>query len=272
MPDLSAAALSANMQDYLEAILELEQEHQVARVRDLAARMGLHVSSVSNALRTLRGRGLVNHEAYGYITLTEAGRDLALQVQERHRAMVDFLERVLMLTAPEAEEEACRLEHALGPAGLARLQAFNEFMRAHPEVEADWRGHLREQFGTAEPATAEADEEHCEVGAGGAPPAEELTVGEAAPGTWLRLTGVCGTGAIRRRLLDMGLRPGAEVLVERLAPLGDPIEVQVMDYHLSVRRSEAAGLRGEVIAAPRHGPGAHARRGHGRGRGGGLHA
>jgi Fe2+ transport system protein FeoA len=46
-------------------------------------------------------------------------------------------------------------------------------------------------------------------------------------------------GAVRQRMLDMGLVPGAEIAVVRMAPLGDPIEFDIKGYHLSLRRSEA---------------------------------
>ncbi|MEI6499828.1 MAG: metal-dependent transcriptional regulator [Armatimonadota bacterium] len=244
MPDLINASLSANMQDYLEAILELETARQVARVRDIAARLKVHVSSVSNALRVLKTRELVEHESYGYVTLTPLGRNLAQQVQQRHEAIVDFLERILGMPGEQAEAEACRLEHSLGQDGLQRLKALNEFMRAHPGVEEDWRGHLHEQF---------AEEDICipdELAEQGPAGSAETTLDLVPPGTTVQITRVCGTGSIRRRLLDMGLRPGAEIMVERLAPLGDPIEVRVMDYHLSLRKSEAASLRVVVTAAP----------------------
>jgi DtxR family Mn-dependent transcriptional regulator len=228
------------MEDYLEAILELERESQVARVRDVAARLKVHVSSVSNALRVLKTRELINHESYGYITLTDAGRILAEGVRTRHQAIVDFLQRILLMPAGVAEEEACRMEHSLGADALERLKAFNEFMRAHPEVEADWAGHHAEQFPKAEACETAIAEESL----------DEITLDQVPPGGRARIVRVCGRGPIRRRLLDMGLRPGAEVTVERLAPLGDPIEVLVMEYHLSLRKSEAASIRVVALEAP----------------------
>lgn len=248
MPDLNESALSANMQDYLETILALELERQVARVRDIAARLGVHVSSVSNALRVLKTRGLVEHESYGYAKLTPDGRMIAQQVRRRHEAIVDFLQRLLFMPPEQAEAEACRMEHSLSLEGLERLKALNEFMQAHPQVEADWRGHFDEQF---------SEEDFCrpaELAAVSAEEHSELTLDRIHPGATVYITHVCGGGAIRRRLLDMGLRPGAEVTVERLAPLGDPIEIRVMDYHLSLRRSEAASLRVSLTPVkPSHG-------------------
>ena len=49
-----------------------------------------------------------------------------------------------------------------------------------------------------------------------------------------------GEGAVRRRIMDMGVTKGAEVFVRKVAPLGDPIEINVRGYELSVRKSDAA--------------------------------
>jgi ferrous iron transport protein A len=56
-----------------------------------------------------------------------------------------------------------------------------------------------------------------------------------------------GKGSTHRRLLDMGLVAGSEVMVERVAPLGDPIEIRVKGYNLSLRKEEAASIQVEVI-------------------------
>ncbi len=55
-----------------------------------------------------------------------------------------------------------------------------------------------------------------------------------------------GQGAVRRRLLDMGLVSGAEVEIVRVAPLGDPVEFTVKGYNLSLRKSEATNVTVEV--------------------------
>jgi len=53
-------------------------------------------------------------------------------------------------------------------------------------------------------------------------------------------------GPIRRRLMDMGVIPGELIKVEKIAPMGDPIEVSVKGYNLSLRKSEAKGIEIEV--------------------------
>ena len=54
-----------------------------------------------------------------------------------------------------------------------------------------------------------------------------------------RVVAVRGSGAVARRLMEMGVVPGAPVCVVRSAPLGDPLEIRVRNYHLELRRSEA---------------------------------
>jgi len=57
---------------------------------------------------------------------------------------------------------------------------------------------------------------------------------------------ISGDDSLRRRLLDMGLTPGARVEVIKVAPLGDPMEIKVRGYHLSLRKEEASGVSVEV--------------------------
>lgn len=57
---------------------------------------------------------------------------------------------------------------------------------------------------------------------------------------------VTGEGRIRRRLFDMGVTPGAEVRLKKTAPLGDPLEITIRGYELSLRKTEAACITLEV--------------------------
>ena len=67
------------------------------------------------------------------------------------------------------------------------------------------------------------------------------------PGTKARIIKVSGKGALHRRIMDMGVVPGTAIEVERVAPLGDPIEVKLKGYHLSLRKEEAANIFVEVM-------------------------
>jgi len=67
------------------------------------------------------------------------------------------------------------------------------------------------------------------------------------PGEQGRITSLeAGIGPIRRRLMDMGVLVGEEVRVTKVAPLGDPIEVMIKSYSLSLRKKEAEGIMVEV--------------------------
>ena len=62
-----------------------------------------------------------------------------------------------------------------------------------------------------------------------------------------RIVKIGGKGSVHRRLLDMGLVSGTEIEMQRVAPLGDPIEIKVKGYNLSLRKEEAASIQVEVI-------------------------
>lgn len=66
-----------------------------------------------------------------------------------------------------------------------------------------------------------------------------MTLKEVKPGTTVKVTKISGEGAIKRRIMDMGLTKGVEVFVRKVAPLGDPVEVTVRGYELSVRKADA---------------------------------
>jgi len=69
---------------------------------------------------------------------------------------------------------------------------------------------------------------------------------ELRPGEKGTIVKIGGVGGVHRRLLDMGLVSGSEVEVERVAPLGDPIEVRIKGYHLSLRKEEASDIQVET--------------------------
>lgn len=67
----------------------------------------------------------------------------------------------------------------------------------------------------------------------------EKTVNDLKTGEQAVVTGLGCKGALRRRIIDMGITPGAVVIMRKAAPMGDPLEINVRGYELSIRRSEA---------------------------------
>ena len=76
--------------------------------------------------------------------------------------------------------------------------------------------------------------------------AETKRLSDLKPGQKGKVVKVGGSGAIHRRILDMGVVPGAEIEVERVAPLADPVEFKLLGYHLSLRKEEAQNVRVEM--------------------------
>ncbi len=69
-----------------------------------------------------------------------------------------------------------------------------------------------------------------------------MTLQEAKIGRAMRIVRLNGEGPVRRRIMDMGLTKGAQVTIRKVAPLGDPIELTVRGYELSIRKDEAAKI------------------------------
>lgn len=73
-----------------------------------------------------------------------------------------------------------------------------------------------------------------------------MTLDELGVGNTATITVVGGQGALRRHLLDMGLTPGTKVTVERIAPLGDPLGLELRGYALTLRKEDARIIEVEV--------------------------
>lgn len=75
-----------------------------------------------------------------------------------------------------------------------------------------------------------------------------MNLARLRPGEKGRITAIGAIGPLKRRLMDMGVLVGEEVRVIKVAPLGDPIEVTIKSYNLSLRKREAEGIAVEVAA------------------------
>lgn len=65
------------------------------------------------------------------------------------------------------------------------------------------------------------------------------------PGETVRVAKIQGKGAVKRRIMEMGLTKGAEIFVRKIAPLGDPIEITIRGYELSLRKADAENIEVE---------------------------
>lgn len=120
--------LSASLEDYLEAILNITGAEKVARSKDIAEVLGVTKSSVTGALKLLVERGLVNYKPYGYVTLTKSGLVEAQRIARKHEIIKSFFVNVLSVEDEVAQMAACKAEHAFGPKVVSRLVSFMNFI------------------------------------------------------------------------------------------------------------------------------------------------
>ncbi len=108
---------------YLETILILSEKSDEVRSIDVGEYMGYSKPSVSRAIGLLKSGGYVVSDSDGYLSLTDAGREVAEKIYERHRFLTDFLVR-LGVDEKTAAEDACRMEHDISDASFSALKAF----------------------------------------------------------------------------------------------------------------------------------------------------
>ena len=123
-PDSAPADLSSVAQDYLKTIWTAQEwSHEKVSTKMLAERIGVSASTASESIRKLADQGLVHHEKYGAVTLTDVGRAAALAMVRRHRLLETFLVNELGYSWDEVHDEAEILEHAVSDRMLAAMDA-----------------------------------------------------------------------------------------------------------------------------------------------------
>ena len=101
-------------EDYLEMILRLNEEKGYARSVDIATGLSVSKPSVSVAMKHLREDGYITMDRDNYISLTDAGLEIARRVYDRHLALTEILIRIGV--DPEtAQKDACKVEHDISP-------------------------------------------------------------------------------------------------------------------------------------------------------------
>ncbi len=196
--------LTTAVQNYAKAIYTLEARSGSASTNDLAALLDVRPASVSGMLRKLSALGLVEHERYRGVRLTERGRRVALEVIRHHRLLELFLVESLGMRWDEVHAEAEVLEHALSE----DLEELIAAKLGHPTVDPHGDPIPSRELHVAETA---------------APALAELEPGETA--TFVQISD--SDPAMLRFLGERGIIPGTSLeLVER-QPFDGPLFVRV---------------------------------------------
>lgn len=121
--------ITPSMETYLETIKKIKEEKKVVRVKGIARRLNVKMSSVSEALRNLSKEGFIKHEKYGYIELTSKGDKIAQEIDSRHKILFSFFTDILGINPDLADEDACKIEHVISQPALERLVKFLDFIK-----------------------------------------------------------------------------------------------------------------------------------------------
>ena len=214
----NAEQLSASLENYLEAIFNILSAKGGVRAKDIANHLGVKAGSVTAALQGLAKSKHINYQPYEVITLTAKGQLQAKQIVRKHEILKDFFVRVLGADPEHAGDCACKMEHAIGNDLVERLNSFTEFIQTCPYCGSE-RAKDKMSHQTA-----------------------ETTLLDISKGSKCVVKRIKRRATATKRLVEMGISRGSVIEVERVAPLGDPIEVKVKGYHLSIRKTEAQNI------------------------------
>lgn len=119
--------LSASLEDYLELICNLLETSDSLKAVEIARRLNVSRSAVSEALLKLAEKNLINYEGHKGITITSEGLTKAKNVILKHNIITEFFHNTLGLEKKTAEENACRIEHVISDDVFEKLKDFQTY-------------------------------------------------------------------------------------------------------------------------------------------------
>lgn len=211
---------SRAVEDYLKAIRYLQRESSPVSTSALAQQLDRSPASVTNMIKSLAELGLVEHQPYRGVWLSERGEREALRIIRRHRIIEAYLIERLGYSWDRVHAEAERLEHAASEELVDRMAE----ALGHPDADP---------HGSPIPTAAgEVDEQ------------QYPSLSEVAAGTWVVVREVSDADESRLRYLaELGLFPGTEVEVLGREPFGGPMLIRVAGEERSLGRSLAEVVR-----------------------------
>jgi DtxR family Mn-dependent transcriptional regulator len=217
-------SISAPIQDYAKAVYALQTRSGGAvSTNDLAERLGLTAGSVSAMVRKLSELGLLEHERYHGVRLTERGREVALEVLRHHRLIELFLAEELGMPWDRVHAEAEVLEHVLSE----DLEELIAARLGNPTVDPHGDPIPSDRFEIDEHPTLSLDE--LEPGAAG----RFVRVSDSDP-------------EMLRYLAAQGIELGDELYVTARQPFGGPVFARIGEHEQALGGELARAMRIEV--------------------------
>ncbi|MCK4532752.1 DtxR family transcriptional regulator [bacterium] len=237
-------SLTPSLEDYLETILMISLQEKVVRVKDVVKLLNVKAASVIGAIKILSEKRLVNHEKYGYIELTSKGERAAKKIYEKHQILFKLFHKVLGVNIQTAMKDACQIEHYISEETTKKITELVEYIETLSDKKKDlWLS----DFGNfiRESALKKKNTQNNKDGRNKV--SSILTLNNLKIGQKAKIIKIDPGSKIKKQLLSMGVLPGVEVTVRKVAPLGDPIDIVLKGYHLSLRKEEAVGIEVEVL-------------------------
>ena len=218
--------LSSNVEDYLKAIYELGESE--VKTQALADALAVSPASVTGMIKKLSGLNLIQYERYQGVSLTAAGRKIALETLRHHRLIETYLAEALGYAWHEVHDEAERLEHVISEAFEERiaLALGNPTHDPHGDPIPGRDGSLPQSLGR---------------------PLTELEPGQRASIT--RITNQ--DREVLEYLAAHHLIPGEEVTVRERAPFNGPVTVSRQGAHTALAAELAAAIHAQVVEGAR---------------------
>ncbi len=120
--------LTLNQERYIETIYELCEDHGHAHTKAIADALNIRMASVTEAIRALADKKLVNYEVRKTITLTHIGLEIAKSLAQKHDVLAKFFIEVLGCKSKGANDVACKIEHVISDKFKRRVSAFTEYI------------------------------------------------------------------------------------------------------------------------------------------------
>ncbi len=130
--------LTQSLEDYLEAMYVINLTNKVIRVKEIAKFLDVKTPSVVDAVGKLTERGLVIHEKYGYLELTDEGHRLAKGVNDKHEKLYKFLIEILGVSRSVSKKDACNIEHYISKEAMEKMIKLTKFVDTCPEGYPQW--------------------------------------------------------------------------------------------------------------------------------------
>lgn len=126
MTDEIKLELTENLEDYLYDIFEILKTAPIVRIKDIAKKRNVKLSSVVVAAKSLADKGLINYQKYGYITLTEKGLETAKNIEVKKYILYKFLTEILKVSPESAKKDVHKMEHDLSEETIKKVIEFTQ--------------------------------------------------------------------------------------------------------------------------------------------------